>query len=271
MRKKLLFIVLISSLFILGMSGSVFAKGKDKSVPVKVMSYNIHHGVGLDEELDLQRISNVIENTGAEIIGIQEVDRFFGERSNFEDQARKLASLLDYHYVYGANLDLLPEEEYGNNRQYGTAILSKYPIIASENIHLVSFGNEQRGLLRAKINIKGVHINFYNTHLGLTTEERIVQVEEIAEVTSSFNEPSVLVGDLNAEPDSKEFRTLLERAVLNDTFANVEDGNTFPVRESTKRIDYILTSPTIKYFKQEVVYSEASDHLPIVVDLLIRR
>lgn len=231
----------------------------------------MYHGVGLDGELDLGRIAKEIQDANADIIGLQEVDRFYGDRSNFQDQAKELAKLLGYHYIYGANLNLDPAVGQENNRQYGTAILSKYPIIDSENIFLSSFGNEQRGILRTTINVKGVHLNFYNTHLGLSAAERIAQVEEIIDLKSSFEGPSVLVGDLNAEPDSEEFYTLLNAGNFTDTFAGIDNANTFPVVNPNKRIDYILTSPDIKSANQKVINSEASDHLPLVTEITIQR
>ena len=128
-------------------------RGQGK-VSTTVMSYNIHHAVGIDGQLSLQRIADVIRDSGAEIVGLQEVDRHYGERSDFKDQAKELAGLLGYHYAYGANLDLEPGEGQTNNRQYGTAIVSKYPILRSENTWLSSFGKEQRGVLHAVINLK---------------------------------------------------------------------------------------------------------------------
>lgn len=57
--------------------------GYGGKVPATVMSYNIHHGVGLDNQLSLERIAGVIRDAGADIVGLQEVDRFYGERSGF--------------------------------------------------------------------------------------------------------------------------------------------------------------------------------------------
>jgi endonuclease/exonuclease/phosphatase family metal-dependent hydrolase len=47
---------------------------------VTVMSFNIHHGQGTDGVLDLERIARVIRASGADIVGLQEVDRHFGGR-----------------------------------------------------------------------------------------------------------------------------------------------------------------------------------------------
>ena len=42
---------------------------------LKVMTYNIHVGVGMDKKLDLQRIADVISKEQPDLVGLQEVDR----------------------------------------------------------------------------------------------------------------------------------------------------------------------------------------------------
>ena len=154
------------------------------------MSYNIHHAADEKNVLDLERIAKVIEDSGAEIIGLQEVDNHWSTRSNLEDQAKWLADRLDMHYTYAANLDLEPLNPGEPRRQYGTAVLSKYPIIHEENYSLTKIGNtEQRGLLETVINVKGHHLKFYNTHLALTSAEREIQVKEINEIASKTEGP----------------------------------------------------------------------------------
>ena len=235
------------------------------------MSYNIQHGVGQDDQLSLQRIADAIRDSGAEIVGLQEVDRFYGARSDYKNQAEELADLLGYHYAYGANLDLEPEEGRTNNRQYGTAILSKYHIIRSENILLSSFGEEQRGALHAVVNLRGIHVDVYNTHLGLDVTSRTVQAQEIIDLVSATQGPKILMGDFNAEPDSSEFQVLLNSGLFVNSFQGFEDAYTFSVSNPTEIIDYILTSPAIQHSNQRVIHTEASDHLPITVDLVFKR
>ncbi|MBU5346126.1 endonuclease/exonuclease/phosphatase family protein [Paenibacillus lautus] len=246
-------------------------KGQGKEVSTTVMSYNIHHGVGLDEQLSLQRIADVIRDSGAEIVGLQEVDRFYGERSDFQDQAKELAGLLGYYYAYGANLDLEPAEGQTNNRQYGTAIVSKYPILRSENVLLSSFGKEQRGVLHAVVNLKGIHVDVYNTHLGLDVTSRTAQAQEIIELASASEGPALLMGDFNAEPNSAEFKLLLDSGLFVNSFQGIEDAYTFPVINPSATIDYILTSPAVQHSNQRVIHTEASDHLPIAADVSFKR
>jgi endonuclease/exonuclease/phosphatase family metal-dependent hydrolase len=250
-------------------SVSEFPRGNE--VNLKVMSYNIHHGVGVDNVLNLQRIADLITEKQADVVGIQEVDRHYGARSNFEDQAKVLAEMLGYHYVYGANLDLNPAVEGQDRRQYGTAILSKYPIIQSQNYLLSSFGKEQRGLLEATVNVKGNHVRVYNTHLGLDVPQRLAQVNEINEILSKKETSAILMGDLNAEPGVEEVELLRTGGNLVDVFQDADNANTFPVKNPSKRIDYIFVSEGVKFSGQQVLQSTYSDHLPIIVDLELER
>lgn len=248
-------------------------KEQDNSLVINttVMSYNIQHGVGMDGQLNLQRIADVILDSGVGITGLQEVDRFFSERSNYKDQAKEIAGLTGYHYVYGANLDFGQAGGQAENSQYGNAIISKHPILRFDNILLSSFSEEQRGVLHAVVNLDGLHVNVYNTHLGLDAPSRAAQVQEIIDLVSHSNGPSILMGDFNTEPDSPEFQLLLESGLFVNSFQCVEDVYTFPSTSPTELIDYILTSPGIQLQNQRVIRTEASDHLPIAVDVLLKR
>ncbi|MET3697885.1 endonuclease/exonuclease/phosphatase family metal-dependent hydrolase [Bacillus oleivorans] len=241
---------------------------EETAIDVKVMSYNIHHAEGLDRVLDLERIAKVIEDSSADIIGLQEVDNHWSERSNFEDQAKWLAERLDMHYTYAANLDNEPLNPGEPRRQYGTAVLSKYPIIASKNYPLTKIGDtEQRGLLETVINVKGYHLNFYNTHLALTSAEREMQIKEIIEIASKTNGPKVIVGDMNAVPDSIEMQSLFSH--YKDAFADQNEAYTFPANQPNRTIDYIFTSNEIQTANAEVISTIASDHLPITAELTL--
>ncbi|MCH6267692.1 endonuclease/exonuclease/phosphatase family protein [Neobacillus citreus] len=243
---------------------------RGQSVNVKVMSYNIHHAEGVDRVLDLERIAKVIEDEEADIIGLQEVDNHWSERSDFQDQAKWLANRLGMFYVYAANLDRDPLHEGEPRRQYGTAILSKYPILQSENHPLTKIGNtEQRGLLEATINVKGNHLHFYNTHLALTTAERQIQIKEIISIAGESEGPKVIMGDLNAVPDSIEMQPMYGHYL--DVFYDKPEAYTYSAVNPTKRIDFIFTSAEIKTVEKEVIKTLASDHLPITAEIVLER
>lgn len=239
--------------------------------PLRVMTFNIHHGAGTDDVLDLEHTARVIEESGAEVIGLQEVDRHWGERSAFVDEAAWLAERLGMEVVYGANLDEDPAEPGQPRRQYGTALLSAYDIVRSKNTYLPAFeGSEQRGLLETMINVDGTMVRVYNTHLQHDdAAERLVQAEAILQRLPGGRQPIVLVGDLNAVQGTPEIETLERRLVDAWTVVGEGDGYTIPVDAPNRRIDYVMTSANVEPVAAEVVATDASDHLPVVVDLLV--
>lgn len=238
---------------------------------LRVATFNIHHGAGLDGLVDLERIAAVVEQGGAQVVGLQEVDRHFGARSNFVDQATWLAERLGMRVVYGANLDLDPLTPEAPRRQYGTAILSKYRIRQWRNTLLPRpEGGEQRGLLEAQISVRGVRVRVFNTHLQHNSQvERLAQVDTIRSIVGQARESVVVLGDLNATPTSPEIAAITED--LADTWvqAGVGDGYTYDAASPHARIDYVLSSPDVVARAATVVATDASDHLPVVVDLVL--
>ncbi|MEQ4208453.1 endonuclease/exonuclease/phosphatase family protein [Actinopolymorpha sp. B17G11] len=255
-------------------AGSAAAQDTDSDlVKIRVATYNIHHAAGPDDVLDVAHTAKVLSSMHADVIGLQEVDRHWGERSDFADQARELAERLDMYAVYGANLDLDPAEPGQERRQYGTAILSRSPITSWSNTYLPKFGNhEQRGLLVANLKIRGVAMRVANTHLQHNDNlEREAQAAAIVELLGSDPRRTLLTGDLNALPDTPEIATLTN--VFADAWAEVGEGAgpTYPVENPVSRIDYVLGSRDLVFRHAEVVPTDASDHLPLFVDLLVRR
>ena len=238
---------------------------------LRAASFNIRHGVGLDGLLDLQRIADVIRDAQPDVIGLQEVDRHFGERSDFVDQARWLADELGLHVVFGANLDLEPLTPGAPRRQYGTAILSRYRIREWRNTLLPRpEGGEQRGLLEAVVSVRGVRVRAFTTHLQHNSQiERLAQVDAVRQIVARSRESVVLVGDLNATPESPEVAAITDDLADAWARAGVGDGFTYDAATPHARIDYVLTSPDVVARTAAVVTTDASDHLPVVADLVL--
>lgn len=238
---------------------------------VRVMSYNIHHGQGVDDRLDLERIATEIRESGADVVGLQEVDRHWGQRSDFVDQAGELARMLRMHVVYGANLDLDPLNPGEPRRQYGTAILSDAPIHEWRNTLLPRTGNlEQRGLLEALVTVRGVPVRVYTTHLQHNSQaERLAQIAAIREVIGVPDESVVLTGDLNARPDTPEIAAITEDLVDAWAEAGVGDGYTLSAENPYARIDYVMHSSDVVARSAAVLTTDGSDHLPVTADLAL--
>ena len=235
------------------------------------MSYNIHHGRGVDDRLDLARIAAEIRNSRADIAGLQEVDRHWSERSDFADQAAELARDLAMHVVYGANLDLDPLNPGEPRRQYGNAILSDAPIRGWRNTLLPRTGNlEQRGLLEALVTVRRVPVRVFTTQLQHNSrQERIAQIAAVREVISTAQEPVVLVGDLNARPGTPEIDDITEDLVDAWAEAGVGHGYTYSTENPHARLDYVVHSKDVPPRAAAVLSTEGSDHLPVVADLAL--
>lgn len=235
---------------------------------VRVATYNVHSGIGTDGVQDLERIAKVLEATGAEVIGLQEVNRHRGSEDEEPDQPGWLAERLGMEFAFAPNVDDEPAGPGLPRRQYGTALLSAHPIESSDHVLLPRYPDgEQRGLLESRVRVEGTLLRVLLTHLQHdNAAERLAQVDAIHSISHS-DEPTVLLGDLNAEPDSAEYARLAERFL--DVWSEVGDGpgHTFDAITPVARIDYVLLRGGVRARSAQLVRSDASDHLPLVADL----
>ena len=108
------------------------APGPDQPpIPVRLVTFNVHHGVGQDERFDLPRLAKVLQGLDADVLCMQEVDRHFGERSEGVDEALLLSRALDMQLAWGpAITDQRPA---GPDREFGNALLSRPSFAAEHN------------------------------------------------------------------------------------------------------------------------------------------
>ena len=234
-----------------------------------LLSYNIHGGVGLDGVLDLERIAEVVDDSGADVVALQEVDRFRREQSAFEDQPGRLAQRLGMHLAYAANLDDEPAHPGAPRAQYGTALLSRLPFVSSTNTLLPCFdGSEQRGLLEAVVESDGVGLRVLGTHLQWDSEtERTRQAQAI--VAALDDRPTVLLGDLNTTPGSPAYRCLAARLEDAWTLVGEGEGHTFDAEPPPRRIDYVWAGGGVRAVSAQVLPSVASDHSALRVEVTL--
>ncbi len=244
------------------------AQDHDHDRSVSVLTFNIHAGIGPDARLDLEGVADEIRRSGADVVGLQEVDRHWGPRSDDVDEPAWLAHRLHMFVAFGANLDLDPASPGQPRRQFGTAILSRFPIRESENVLLPNQeGLEQRGLLRARVLVHGRPMDVYTTHLQHNTPSvRAAQASRVVDLVRSRSCPAVLTGDLNATPTEEPARILT--AQLPDSWqVGAGDGLTYPAAAPTKRIDYVLHSSDVRALAAQVLPTAVSDHRPVRVQV----
>ena len=235
-------------------------------VVLRVMSYNIHHAEGLDGKVDLERIANVLRQSNADVIALQEVDKNT-ERTGGIDMPAELAKRTGMNVVFGANLDNF------QGGQYGTAILSRFPIESHEN-HLLkqTREGEQRGVLQAVLAVNQGQLLFICTHLDHTGDpaERLFSETQFADLFARHTGlPALLCGDFNDTPASELHKRLSKKWTDAWSIAGKSNGFTMGSANPTRRIDYIWLSSKKNFRVRwvDVPRSEASDHLPLVAEI----
>ncbi|MFC4766711.1 endonuclease/exonuclease/phosphatase family protein [Effusibacillus consociatus] len=238
---------------------------------LNVMTFNIHHGRGTDGQLDLNRIIQVLKESEADLIGLNEVDRYFSKRSDYTDQVSWLAEHLQMHHVFGAAITLKSDGT-GITRQYGNAFLSRYPI-QSESNHLFNFFRgiiEGRALLEIRIEIDQQPVKAYVTHLSLNPLLHKKQTGFILEKIAAEHEPVIVLGDWNMKPGAKAWKKIASR--LTDVCSTGSSAyTTFPSHDPKFQLDYIFVSRDFKIDSVDVIHEipSASDHLPLRATLLL--
>src|SRR5450759_2196656 len=156
--QQLLRIVLLVSLSVLFAGGCSTSTKPATPKTFRVMTYNIHHGEGLDGKVDLTRIAELIQREGADIVALQEVDKGV-ERTGRRDWPAELAALTGMTCVFNNNFHY-------QGGEYGNAMLTRFPVSAWMNLHYQMLRtNEQRGLLQLTLNVRGRKLLFMNTHI----------------------------------------------------------------------------------------------------------
>jgi len=257
---------------------SLAAASPRASAPVtlRVLTYNIRHGEGRDDRIDLVRTAGVIRDARPDLVALQEVDRWT-ERVGGVDQVAELARLLDMHATFGKTLDYAGGE-------YGLAVLSRWPLEGAEVRSLpFSEDREPRGALTVRVQVGegGPWLLFTNTHLDQSREpsDGALQADVLNRLLARPEEPpSLLAGDFNARPGTDVMRILevhWANALPDDPPARfgvstpLEAAPSRPPRRGP-RGDFVLYRPARRWRVLEsrsIDETVASDHRPVLVVL----
>jgi len=273
---------------------------------MKVLTYNIHGWRDMNGASNLAALHQVIQETEADIVGLNEV--FYPRIMDgaTEPALEYLAQQLGMYFVFGPcrrwpATDQMPADAYGN------ALLSRWPIIASAAHHLTPVPEkEQRGVLEARILLPDQRtFTCYVTHLDHTDEEaRLIQLRALRSWTvRDRNRPHIVMGDFNAispwdfvdyperlqvlaahpqgghmAGSEKGPRVIaqMEKAGYHDTLrgcSQPQQSSFMPATDQALRIDYIFISqPLVPGVESCVIWQEpagqeASDHRPVLAEL----
>ena len=222
---------------------------------VRLMSYNIRSGKGLDDVRDLDRTAAVINSINPAVIALQEVDSVTG-RVNNRDIIAELGQKTAMYTVYGAAINY-------SGGKYGIGVMSKEKPLSHVNVPLP--GREEE---RTVLAVEFADYYVLCTHWSLTAEDRLSSIDIINDLVEKFDKPAFLIGDLNASPESDSLERLKKRwTVLNNT-----KQATFPANDPVDHIDYILgykgNGQKYTVIQTQVINEPVvSDHRPLFADI----
>ena len=233
---------------------------------LRIVAYNVKHGLGLDGRVDLERIASVIRELEPDVVTLQEIDSVT-TRTGLVDQAAALGRLTGMRALFGGFMD------YRGGR-YGMALLSRYPVVDWDN-HRLPDGAEPRTALAARIELlrpgygRAPRVVVVGVHLYATAEERLAQAEHLRALFADEDDPVILAGDFNSTPESPVLRLLQDEGGWSRP-PKTGSGYTFPADEPEREIDFIMLRPGDRFRVREhraVAETVASDHRPVLIDV----
>ena len=222
---------------------------------LRVLTYNVHKCRGLDGRASVTRIAEVLREADADIMALQEV---------MDHQAATLSAELGHPYCIGENRKC---RGYG----YGNVLLSRFPIVAMRNYDLSVRGREERGCLRADLDIAGRVLHVFNVHLGTALLERrhqgrkLIAPELLADAAIEW--PRIVLGDFNEWTTGLATR-LLRSHMQSADVRLLNRAKTYPGVLPFLHLDHIYYDPTLRLEKLTLCRTRkalvASDHLPLM-------
>lgn len=225
-----------------------------------IMTYNIRHGLGVDNIFDFSRVIETIKEVDPDILILNEVDQG-NPRSGEMNQADIIAKELGMNSFFSSA---------ENRSDYGNAVLSKFPI--KKKFGFVLPRPEwmlavNRGCAVIITEVEGKEIVVMGTHLGLGGIMEIqTELRGILEVYYDYKDkPAIIAGDFNVEFFDLKYGV----PELFDHFSSVnhslnKDLHTIPANRPGPQIDYIFVNDYFEIIDVFTVSSYASDHLPVV-------
>jgi endonuclease/exonuclease/phosphatase family metal-dependent hydrolase len=225
---------------------------------MRLMTWNIHGGLGSDWRWDLPRIVEVIQRHAPDIVALQEVDSRRTARAKFASPAFEyLAEAIGTH-IAEARLITAPDGDYGH------VLISKWPFV-KKVLHDISFaGREPRATIEAWVNTPDGPLHILAAHLGLRTTERQYQLLTLERLCLENHSPSVLLGDFNDWIWRGKVQEHLSRLMPARSLVK-----TFPAFAPAFAIDRIYVRPATALLRSWTDRGawRASDHLPVIADI----
>ena len=232
---------------------------------VRVATYNIHSGRGLDGRTRLERIAAVLARIDADIIALQEV---VGASPLKPGQAAELGAALGMGWV-------MAPTRHQRTALFGNVVLTRFPVRHHVQYDLTWKTCEHRGVQRVDVGLEDDTLHFYNVHLGTSLMERRNQAARLATLVHDRRVvgPKIVLGDFNEWARGIAKDVLAERLQSIDLSKHLSRRRTYPGIFPILHLDHIYYEGQVEVLKVTLPRDRmaliASDHLPLVADLKI--
>jgi endonuclease/exonuclease/phosphatase family metal-dependent hydrolase len=199
---------------------------------ITVATYNVHYGFDEAWLHDPERIARTIEESGADIVALQEVPAGVLV-AHGTDLAAWLARRLRMTALFVPAI----------NGLLGDAVLTRLPVASFAAWPLPPPRGDGKMLAMTRVLLPGAAerdtLTVFTTHFGLAAGDQAAQVAAVLRRIGSYRS-TVLMGDLNARAHSAVVRSV-QAAGFRDAFdlAGVPASPTAPASRPTERIDWI--------------------------------
>ena len=224
---------------------------------LRLLSWNIHGGIGPDRRYDLMRVVDLVARHDPDIVALQEVDS--RGRSAESAPLRLLSEALGEHAAEARTISA-PDGHYGH------VVISRFPLNRI-CVHDLSFGaREPRCAISAEVETPQGSLRLVTAHLGLSIWERRAQSAMLAALARKGEGACVVMGDFN---DWFSFGWVRRR--LKGTLPARPMERTFPSVYPVLRLDRIYCGAPARILRSwsDTDARKASDHLPIIADIEI--
>ena len=251
---------------------------QEKTPPLsfKVLTVNAHKGFTFfNRRFILHELRDAVRSVSPDIVFLQEV---LGTHHGHSIKHANWPVTPQYEFLADA---IWPEFAYGRNAVYpagdhGNAVLSKFPIIRTENRDVSVAGPEKRGLLHCVMRVPATDIEIHAicVHLGLKESHRSQQLDLLCKMVDTevpMDVPLVIAGDFN-DWRLRAHRRLRRCAGLSEVFVNAHgrEARTFPARFPMLRLDRIYVRGAKVYKPLALAskpWSHLSDHAPLAATI----
>ena len=240
-----------------GVPGAEAARGGEAraGVPLRVVSYNIH-----TQRDDTAALAAVVRAAAPDVVIVQEGPRRFRWR-------HKTAALAEsFGLVVGA----------GGLPSLGNLLLTSLRVRVRASRcqrYPLTPGRHLRGAAYAECEVPGARFLLAGSHLSTDPAERPAQAAAFKRELAAATLPVIAGADLNEGPDGPAWRTVGEGLTDSAIAADRADRCTYSCADPRRRIDALFVDPRITVVDYDVVDTpqtrRASDHFPVLVDLLL--